>query len=197
MFRAAPLLDAYDVYQHLMDYWAKTMQDDVYLLVREGWKAELESGPNTELIPTRLIVARYFAAEQSAITQLEAERDAITLGLEEIEEEHGGEDGLLAEAKTDKGNLTAKSVNERLKAIKGDETFSDERSILDKVSSLFKQESEAAKKVNEARGTLDVNVAAKYGQLTEAENRGPDRGRQWLTALAAVVRTELDARRSN
>jgi len=37
------------------------------------------------------------------------------------------------------------------------------------VSSLFKQESEAAKKVNEARGTLDVNVAAKYGQLTEAE----------------------------
>src|SRR5262249_16815003 len=26
-FRAAPLLDAYDVYQHLMDYWAETMQD--------------------------------------------------------------------------------------------------------------------------------------------------------------------------
>jgi type I restriction enzyme M protein len=27
-FRAAPLLDAYDVYQHLMDYWGTTMQDD-------------------------------------------------------------------------------------------------------------------------------------------------------------------------
>src|SRR6202042_3176273 len=23
-----PLIDAYDIYQHLMDYWAQTMQDD-------------------------------------------------------------------------------------------------------------------------------------------------------------------------
>ena len=30
-FREAPLLDAYDVHQHLMDYWAETMQDDAYL----------------------------------------------------------------------------------------------------------------------------------------------------------------------
>ena len=30
-FREAPLLNAYDVHQHLMDYWAETMQDDAYL----------------------------------------------------------------------------------------------------------------------------------------------------------------------
>ena len=40
--KAAPLLDPYDVYQHLMDYWAETMQDDVYMLVSEGWKAVLD-----------------------------------------------------------------------------------------------------------------------------------------------------------
>ena len=38
-FKTAPLLDAYDVYQHLMDYWADTMQDDCYLIAAEGWKA--------------------------------------------------------------------------------------------------------------------------------------------------------------
>ena len=31
-FRAARLLDTYDVYQHLMGYWAETMQDDVYMI---------------------------------------------------------------------------------------------------------------------------------------------------------------------
>lgn len=36
-FQAAPLLDAYDVYQHLMDYWAETMQDDAYLVAADGW----------------------------------------------------------------------------------------------------------------------------------------------------------------
>ena len=38
-FKTAPLLDAYDVYQHLMDYWAETMQDDCYLIADVGWKA--------------------------------------------------------------------------------------------------------------------------------------------------------------
>jgi type I restriction enzyme M protein len=31
-----PLIDAYDVYQHLMNYWDDTMQDDVYLIAAEG-----------------------------------------------------------------------------------------------------------------------------------------------------------------
>jgi len=34
------LIDKYDVYQHLMDYWAETMQDDCYLIAANGWKAE-------------------------------------------------------------------------------------------------------------------------------------------------------------
>ena len=27
-YAGQPLIDPYDVYQHLMDYWAETMQDD-------------------------------------------------------------------------------------------------------------------------------------------------------------------------
>ena len=29
-YAGKPLIDPYDVYQHLMDYWAETMQDDMY-----------------------------------------------------------------------------------------------------------------------------------------------------------------------
>ena len=36
-FRQVPLLDTYDVYQHLMDYWAESMQDDSYLIAGDGW----------------------------------------------------------------------------------------------------------------------------------------------------------------
>jgi len=39
-FRAAKLLDAYDIYQHLMDYWAESMQDDCYLIAADGWVAQ-------------------------------------------------------------------------------------------------------------------------------------------------------------
>jgi len=116
-FRKAPLLDPYDVYQHLMDYWAATMQDDVYLLVQDGWQAVVDGKPNSDLIPSALIVARYFAKEQAAIAQLEADRDAITRQMEELDEEHGGEDGALADAKTDKGKLSKASVRERMKQL--------------------------------------------------------------------------------
>jgi type I restriction enzyme M protein len=39
-YRGKPLIDPYDIYQHLMDYWAQTMQDDCYLIASDGWKAE-------------------------------------------------------------------------------------------------------------------------------------------------------------
>jgi type I restriction enzyme M protein len=115
-FRAAPLLDDYDVYQRLMDYWDETMQDDVYLLAQEGWTGVVDGKPNTDLIPPTLIIRRYFAAEAAAIEQYEAERDAIALQIEELNEEHAGEDSLLAEARNDKGRLTRASVRARLAA---------------------------------------------------------------------------------
>ncbi len=37
IFGKARLIDPYDVYQHLMDYWEATMQDDVYLIAQAGW----------------------------------------------------------------------------------------------------------------------------------------------------------------
>ncbi|HSA01853.1 MAG TPA: type I restriction endonuclease subunit M, partial [Candidatus Paceibacterota bacterium] len=99
-FDSAPLLDAYDVYQRLMDYWAETMQDDAYLIVSDSWrkaskprlivddkgmkskeKPDFTLGKmkyKAELIPPALVIARYFAAEQAAIEKLEAEVAAIT-----------------------------------------------------------------------------------------------------------------------
>ena len=59
-----------------------------------------------ELIPPALVIARYFAAEQAAIEKLEAEVAAIEQQMEEMAEEHGGEEGLLADAKNDKDKLT-------------------------------------------------------------------------------------------
>ena len=80
--RDKPLIDKYDVYQHLMDYWAETMQDDCYLIAADGWKAETyrviekdkkgkekDKGWACDLVPKALIVARYFAKEQEAIDE--------------------------------------------------------------------------------------------------------------------------------
>ena len=108
------LIDKYDVYQCLMSYWEETMQDDVYAIVFDGW----ESGRDIEremvkkkdgtitgkmksfegrVRPKALMIEQYFQKEQKAIEQLERERDEIISQMEEMKEEHGGEEGLLAE----------------------------------------------------------------------------------------------------
>ena len=191
-FRSAPLLEVYDVYQHLMNYWAKTMQDDVYQIVQEGWQAMLEGKPNTDLIPSSLIVARYFAAEAKVIEALETERESITTRMEEMVEEHSGEEGLLEEAKTDKGKLTAKSVKDRLKAIKNDSDALDECKILKDYLTLIEQEAAASKKIKNAQKTLDAQVVSQYTKLTEAEIKTLVVEDKWLAHLAADVQSELD-----
>lgn len=155
-FSEVPLIDKYDVYQHLMTYWVETMQDDVYIIAQEGWavarqirelvknaEGKFTETPDiilgkkklkAELIPPGLIVARFYAEEWGALETPEAKVDEIGRAIEEIDEEHGSEDGLLFEAKTDRGRLTVKSVKDRLRDIKGDNTADEERAVLKRLS---------------------------------------------------------------
>ncbi len=191
-FKKAKLLNPYDVYQHLMDYWAETMQDDVYMLVQDGWKAVLDGKPNIDLIPQQLLVSRYFQTEAKAIVQLEADRDAITRQMEEMDEEHGGEDGLLAEAKNDKGKLTKASVKARLSGIEDDKDVADECKLLKAYQALIEKEADAGRQVKEAQKELDAKVTAKYSKLSTDEIKTLVVDDKWLTKLGGDVQSELD-----
>ena len=213
-FEKARLLDAYDVYQHLMDYWAETMQDDVYMIVSDGWREaakprliiedkekKTKEKPDftvgkmkykAELIPTALVIARYFAAEQAAIEKLEAEVAASEQALEEMAEEHGGEDALLEAAKNDKDKLTKASVAARLKDIKGDADAADERKVLNDYLALAEKAAATSAKVNDAQEALLLKVAAQYGKLTEDDIKTLVVDDKWLATIAAAVQGELD-----
>lgn len=213
-FADVPLIDKYDVYQHLMTYWAEVMQDDAYIVAQEGWKAARqirELVKNTEgkftetpditigrqklkaeLIPPALIVARFFAKDKVALEALEAKAEEIGRTLEEMDEEQGGEDGLLFEAKTEKGKLTAKSVKDRLKDIKGDKTADEERVALSACLKLIEQEKEAADAAKEAKTALDTKTVKQYAKLTDAEIKLLVAEDKWLATLQADVAGELD-----
>ena len=166
-FADLPLLDRYDVYQRLMDYWDAVMQDDVYLIAAAGWaeaakprgiiedkeKKIKETADLTikrkkykmDLIPPALIVARWFAVEQAAIEKLQGAQETAARELEEFVEEHsssgGGEDGLLADAANDRGRVTSAAVKQRLKTIRGEPENDEERAILTRCLALIEAES--------------------------------------------------------
>lgn len=127
-YHGKALVSKYDVYQHLMDYWAEAMQDDLYELTAEGWEAgntvtrlmkktkkkgmEMQKeitgleGLEGSLIPPSLIIQEYFAAEQAELDELNAQMESAKAEQDELVEEHGEDEGAMqgVSTKTDAQN---------------------------------------------------------------------------------------------
>jgi methylase of polypeptide subunit release factors len=221
-FVKAELLDKYDIYQLLMDYWDETMQDDVYILVQDGWKAgnvlrelvakkgeKLKEAPDlmigkqrykADLIPPGLIVARYFAKQQQEIDQLQTDLDVITQELEALIEEHTGEDGALVDAQTDTGKVTKNSIKKLIGDSKQLSMFEDldlsieqdDVLILQQCLKLFEQEETMKKKVKEAQTELDKAVFAQYRKLTEDEIKTLVIDDKWGATLEGRIIGEIE-----
>ena len=201
-----PLIDRHDVYQHLMDYWAATMQDDCYLIADSGWKAttyrvievrqskdgkagkEVDRGWTCDLVPKALIVARYFAKEQAAIVEIESEIERLATKMTELEDEHGGEDGLFAELE----KVNRAEVSRRLREIKYDSEAKDEAAALGAWLTLANDDAKCKQALKEAEAELDAKTLAKYATLSEAEVKVLVVKDKWLAALATDVHGEMD-----
>jgi len=184
-----------------MDYWAETMQDDCYLIAADGWKAqtsriiekdkkgkEKDKGWTCDLVPKALIVARYFAKEQEAIDQLAVDLESVIARMTELEEEHGGEDGVFSELdKVNKANVLA-----RLKEIRGDKEAKDEATVLHEWLELAGDETDIKKALKDAEAELDAKAYAKYPKLTEAEVKKLVVDDKWLATLDTAFHGEMD-----
>ena len=184
-----------------MDYWAETMQDDCYVVAADGWVAcpariietdkrgkQKDKGWTCELVPKSLIVARYFAKQQVALDAKQAELEAASAGLAELEEEHGVEEGVLGAL----DKIAKAEVSARLKEIKGDKDAKDEASVLARWLELAESEASLKRVVKEQDAALDKFAYDKYSTLTEPEIKTLVVDDKWMTHLSAAVQGELD-----
>lgn len=217
-FSKLPLLNKYDVYQHLMTYWLEQdMQDDVYVLVSDGWKAGREvyrimiekkgkketdnpkqvevkgmAGIESKLLKPKQIINRYFAKEQELIDSLQAEAEEYKAKQQELDEEHAGEDGLLAEVRNEKGSITAKAIKDRIKEIKDDEDAAEELKVLQELQQLAEQESAAKKKATAKEKELEKLVWEKYPRLVDEEIKMLVVEDKWMKTLEDDVNGEME-----
>jgi type I restriction enzyme M protein len=220
-FQPVPLLDAYDLFQHLMDYWAATMQDDCYLISADGWLGSalpreifrVKNKDNrlvwpephdylvgkrrykSDLVPAALLVDRFFAAEREAIERLDSELAGIEQQLDELREEQGGEEGLLVEViegEGDRQKITARAIKARLKEIGRDPDYAEERAALRGYAKLLDQQAVCKARRKAAAEELDRMIHDLYPKLTEAEIKSLVVDDKWLAFLNAAVQGELD-----
>lgn len=209
-YSQTPLLSKYDIYQILMDYWADTMQDDVYVLVQDGWAAgkvlrelvvkkgeKLRETPDlvigkakykAELIPPALIVACFFAADQAQVYAQQSALDSASQELETYLEENSSDDGLLNDSLNDKDKVTKATVTARLKIA----TDPDEKAALKQAKKLFDAEADAKKALKEAQDALDLAVFKQYPKLSIDEIKSLIVDDKWLATLQSNIVAEIE-----
>ncbi|WP_264558988.1 type I restriction-modification system subunit M [Flavobacterium sp. N2270] len=205
-YKGKALVDNYTIYQHLMQYWEDTMKDDVYLVVEDGWQAkvkrvieknnkgkEIDKGWTCDLIPKELVIATYLAKEQQAVQDKQAEIETLQAAFAELEEEHTGEEGLLADATNDNNKITKATATKRLKEIKKDTSEKEAVALLEQLLDLFEKEAKAKKELKTLELQLDQLTLQQFGKLTEAEVKTLVVDAKWLTTIQANIQTEIDA----
>ena len=213
-FQPIPLLDAYEVYQHLMDYWAAVMQDDVYLLVQDGWQAggtlrevvQVKNKDNklvwpeahdfvlnkrrykSDLIPRSLLIARYYPAEQAALDAAQAQLDAASAQLAELEEEHSAEGMAFGGFE----NITDKDVNSRIQEIGNDADAAEELAVLQQWHQISQQQAAHKKTVKTLAAALEQKAYQHYATLRPADIQQLVIHDKWLATLHTRLQAELD-----
>ena len=214
-FADVPLLDPYDVYQRLMDYWDETMQDEVYLVVADGWveaarprgviedrDRKLKEIPDLtigrrkykmDLVPPALMVARYFGRERAVMDELRRRQETAARELDEFVDEHTGEGALLEGILNDRGKVPRGTVQGRLDAIEDedDPESEEERDALARCLSLLEAASALAKTVRTTQSTLDERVLDRYSALTESEIKTLVVEDKWLASIRIAIEDEL------
>jgi type I restriction enzyme M protein len=203
---AQALIDPYAVYQHLMDYWAETMQDDAYLISEDGWVAQtyriletkknkdgtpgktVDKGWACDLVPKALLVQQYFAAEQAELDRLAAELESTEAAQSELEEEHSGEDAVFGGF----DKINDKEVKSRMKEIGRDDDAAEELAVLQQWLNLSEQAGALKRRIKVLDSELDAKALARYSKLTTDAVKALVADHKWMAALDAAVHGELD-----
>lgn len=187
-YESLTLLDKYDVYEVLLAYWNETMADDVALVISDGylvgreWENIMElqkSGKNKgkekvvgwdgKLIPKAVMIDIFYPADKVAVQEAENQVNEAVSAMDEFVEENSDEDSVLVECQNEKGTITDKAINDKIKELKGNPVLKEDYAILRKYSQLAKTVKSARALLKKRSKALDEKCQVRYPQLTEKE----------------------------
>lgn len=164
------LVDAYEVYDVLLNYWADVMQDDCYMIANDGWtypevkafkpgkgdkkKAIMYDEIVCDLLPVKIMLTEYFTAETNEIAELSAQIEQKQSILDELLEVAGDDE--------DEQNEVKKSAEYK---------------------KIDKEKSALNKTLKERRTDLTDAVVKKYAALTKDEIKMLVVERKWLASI--------------
>lgn len=198
------LVDEYDAYEQLMNYWAETMQDDVYMIMADGWKLNLRpkqkedkkekkmvpvvvktwNDLESDLLPVEYIVNRFCKSELEACDELSASIAFMENEVTSLVEEN---DDVFDTKNFEKEKINLASVKKRAKVTKGEE----QEHLMEWIELQNSIKAEKAK-LKEANDKLLSRVKEEYELLAQNEMKVKNLVKEkWVNAISTRIESEL------
>ena len=203
------LVDAYDVYDCLMNYWGETMQDDSYMISSGGWTVQLytpqpaskksndkkkEKKAATpedivcDLLPVPIVVDEYFADKRNLIIAAEELLSQNEVQLAELIEEQA--ENYLDEDNFPDGKMTDANIKKRIKAL-DKKADAEELAVLQKYLDLKGDISLNKKLIKERKYDLLTALLVKYADLSEGDIKRLVIEKKWFASLGSRLDGEM------
>lgn len=205
------LVDAYNVYDCLMNYWGETMQDDCYMISAGDWSVQLytpqpaskkkddnkkkkEKKAATpedvmcDLLPVTIVINEYFAEKRDLITAAEELLAQKESSLTELIEEQT--DNYLDEDNFIDSKLSDTNVKKRIKALDR-KVDAEEITVLQKYLDLRGDISLNKKLIKERKYDLLTALIVKYANLSADEIKKLVIEKKWFASLDKRLTDEM------
>ena len=204
------LVDAYDVYDCLMNYWGETMQDDCYMISSGGWAVQLytpqpASKKNDDkkkkekkaatpedivcdLLPVPIVIDEYFADKRNLIIAAEELLSQNEAQLAELIEEQA--ENYLDEDNFLDSKMTDANIKKRIKAL-DKKADAEELAVLQKYLDLKGDISLNKKLIKERKYDLLTALLVKYAALSEEDIKRLVIEKKWFASLGSRLDGEM------
>jgi len=123
---------------------------------------------------------------------LEAQAETLNARMDELREEHGGEEGLLSNA-IDKQKISKKSLQTAIKELgKRNDDNAEEYDMLLSYKKLIENEVEVQTKIKASTADLEKKVIAQYPKMTIDEIKTIVVDKKWMHSMEQRIKTEMD-----
>ena len=202
------LVDAYDVYDCLMNYWGEAMQDDCYMISSGGWTVQLytlqpaskkndnkkEKKAATpedivcDLLPVPIVVDEYFADKRNLIVAAEELLSQNEAQLAELIEEQA--ENYLDEDNFPDSKMTDANIKKRIKAL-DKKADAEELAVLQKYLKLKEDISFVKRTIKNLKYDLLTALLVKYAALSEEDIKRLVIEKKWFASLGSRLDGEM------
>lgn len=184
-FNDDELIDKYEAYEYLMEYFNETLKDDFYLIIENGWIPKIvfvqdkngkikKSEFDSDLLPKEIVIDEFFKNENDRIESLNQDLNNLSQAFDSLVEDNTGDEEIFA----DDEKINEKIIKEKIK-----EETEENILILNKLLDNLSSQKELKKNIKIHQEALNNLIINKYNSLDDDTSKDLIITKKWFKSI--------------